>query len=137
VTAVEPNARRLAAIGNTGGPVVAVNERLQVWAERHTSVYQAIVMNPPFSLPGIASAWIHHLDIAMRLLAVGGRLVAIVPAGFAFRQARNNVRIRSLAQRMGGYETLPPGLVRGHQRQRAGDLDRFSGGRSLTWPTPS
>ena len=46
------------------------------WAQRCTTRYSRIVMNPPFS----GGRWTQHLQMAAGLLADNGRLVAILPA---------------------------------------------------------
>ncbi|MBK8084306.1 MAG: class I SAM-dependent methyltransferase [Devosia sp.] len=54
-----------------------INERF----EGHDTInkYDAIVMNPPFGVGGKTA--IEHLDKALRHLADGGRLVALIPEG--------------------------------------------------------
>lgn len=44
-------------------------------------LYSGIVMNPPYS----KRAWIAHLKKAMHVLAVGGRLVALLPTGALYQ----------------------------------------------------
>ena len=46
------------------------------WAGRTAERFDRVVMNPPFS----EGRWRAHLEAAARLLAAGGRLVAILPA---------------------------------------------------------
>lgn len=47
-----------------------------VWAQNNPNRFDCIVMNPPFA----GKQWREHVDAATRLLATGGRLVAVVPA---------------------------------------------------------
>lgn len=47
--------------------------------------FDVVLMNPPFSVEGDKTAYITHIDHAMKFLNPGGVLVAIVPPGFTFR----------------------------------------------------
>jgi hypothetical protein len=69
--------------------------------------YDAVIMNPPFAVPGDALAYITHLMRAWATLKPGGTLVAIAPAGFMFRETR---AIASLRQQLGNLtmQALPP-----------------------------
>lgn len=54
--------------------------------------FDRVVMNPPFA----RQQDIEHVTAAFRLLAPGGRLIAVMSAGVAFRQDRKAVAFREL-----------------------------------------
>ncbi|OXM47517.1 SAM-dependent methyltransferase [Amycolatopsis alba DSM 44262] len=64
-------------------------------------------MNPPYSTSENRTLWIDRLHIAWRLLAPGGRLVAILPNGLTFRQDRRHRELRELVKSQGDYRDLP------------------------------
>lgn len=109
ITALEPHIGRAQAI--QGADEVRI-EKFEDWAsDGHDDTLEGIVMNPPFTLPGEPLAYIDHLDIALDHLAEtgGGDLIAIVPAGFEFR---DDARVRAMRHRVedmgGGVTALPP-----------------------------
>ncbi|MBX3579892.1 MAG: DUF853 family protein [Rhizobiaceae bacterium] len=66
--------------------------------------FDRIIMNPPFS----RGDDIRHVTHALRFLAEGGRLVAIMSAGVMFRQERAATEFRALVENRGGtIEPLP------------------------------
>jgi predicted RNA methylase len=67
--------------------------------------FDRIVMNPPFS----RRQDVEHIAFAWRLLAPGGRLVAIAAAGITFREDRKTTELRSLIAEHGRCEALPDG----------------------------
>jgi predicted RNA methylase len=68
--------------------------------------YARIVMNPPFA----ARADVRHVMHALRFLAPGGRLVAVMSAGVTFRTDRLTNEFRDEIERRGGeIEKLPEG----------------------------
>ncbi len=71
--------------------------------------YDAILMNPPFSLEGDALAYISHILHAYELLKDGGLLIAIAPLGFTFRSDRKSRAFLSLVEKWGHWEKLPDG----------------------------
>ena len=71
------------------------------------SRYDVIVMNPPFALNDDPLAYITHIEHAWSLLSPGGLLLAIAPAGFAFRQDKRIVQLRTLVEQYGSFEELP------------------------------
>jgi hypothetical protein len=109
VTAIEPNAERAALIEEHPqvDPVLGTLEAFAASTARPR--FDAVVMNPPFALPHDNTAWITHLTLAWNLLADGGRLVAIVPAGFLFRKDRKHTAMRELITGHGGHMELPDG----------------------------
>ncbi len=74
--------------------------------------YDAIVMNPPFSLEGDPLAYITHIEHAWSLLNPGGVLVAIAPSGVTFRQDRRVKAFRELAERNGNWQDLEAGAFK-------------------------
>lgn len=76
------------------------------------AVYDAIVMNPPFSLPGDKQAWLTHLLHAWSLLKDGGRLVCIAPAGARFRSDARLEAARDLILQYGGIDDIPAGTFK-------------------------
>lgn len=70
--------------------------------------WNRILMNPPFS----RGRDVEHITHAHRLLAPGGRLVAIVSAGVNFRQERRYRDFRDLVAAQGYIEPLPAGTFK-------------------------
>ncbi|MEV0766126.1 class I SAM-dependent methyltransferase [Nocardia sp. NPDC050435] len=108
VTAVEPDPERAAAIG-TDPRVTVVVSTFEQFASTAPPQFAAVVMNPPFALPGRPTVWIDHLHIAWSLLGEGGRLLAIAPGGYTFRSDRRHQAVRALITRHGGHTDLPSG----------------------------
>lgn len=106
VVAVEPNATRAQSIP-TGDGVSVVVSTLEEYAAGAPGPFDAVVMNPPFSVPGNRTIWVDHVLAAWSLMAPGGHLVAIVPAGFAHRTDRKHRQARELIDAHGGTEDLP------------------------------
>ena len=68
--------------------------------------FDRIVMNPPFD----GQRDVDHVTHALQFLAPGGRLVAIMSAGAAFRQDAKAQAFRALVDRYKGeFQDLPPG----------------------------
>lgn len=66
--------------------------------------YDRVVMNPPFA----NRADVRHVLHALRFLAPGGRLVAVMSAGVTFRSDRLTIDFREeIERRHGGIEKLP------------------------------
>jgi hypothetical protein len=107
VTAVEPNAVRAKAIGVDPRVTVITTTLEQFAAAAPSQRWTAAVMNPPFALPGKPTIWIDHVRTVWNMLADGGQLLAIVPAGFVFRRDRKHTAIRQLILTYGGYQELP------------------------------
>lgn len=63
-----------------------------------TTLYNRVVMNPPFS----RQRDIDHVSHALKVLAPGGRLVAIMSAGVEFRQNAKTVGFRKVVEAFGG-----------------------------------
>ncbi len=111
VVAVEPNAERAEHAKVDSGQVTVQVGRFEDVASRHAATqarpFDAVVMNPPFALPGAPTAWIDHVDLAWSMTRPGGRVTAIVPAGFTYRQDRRHTRIRTQVEQHGGWRELP------------------------------
>ena len=71
-------------------------------------VYDRILANPPFRLPGAPRAYQGHIRHAWDLLAEGGVLVSVAPAGVLHAQRQDRDFHRWLADR-GRMEELPDG----------------------------
>ncbi len=73
------------------------------------AIYDRVVMNPPFA----KQADIKHVLHALRFLKPGGKLVAVMSAGVAFRDNALTREFRELVQKAGGYmEALPEGAFK-------------------------
>lgn len=114
VTAVEPNTSRLERVALSPS-VRPVNSTFEQFASQTQQRFDAVVMNPPFAVPGGPSIWIDHVRMAFDLLRPGGRLTAIVPSGLVFRQDRKHKAIRAMVEENGGFSVL------------AGDAFKISG----------
>lgn len=71
--------------------------------------YDLVVMNPPFTAPGDALAYVAHIERAYRMLRHNGVLVAVVPLGFVQRQDRRVSEFRARVDAVGGWDRLPDG----------------------------
>lgn len=56
--------------------------------------YDAVIMNPPFSLEGDKTAYITHVLRAWELLKPGGKLAAIVPPGWTYGSVKKVAAFR-------------------------------------------
>jgi len=106
IDAVEPNAKRLNSV------IEKVLFRHEMTFEDFFAIsdgteYEAVVMNPPFAVPGKPTLWIDHVRLAFDLLADGGRLTSIAPSGILFRKDRKHVEMRELIDAHGGVKELP------------------------------
>lgn len=68
--------------------------------------YDAILMNPPFSLEEDKMAYVTHIMHAWSLLAPGGHLAAIAPGGVTFSQDKRVKALSALIEAHGQYEEL-------------------------------
>lgn len=113
VTCVELHAGRAATLRGAGfetieGDFLSMDTR-SIGAELlpFPRLFDRVVMNPPFS-PGRAD--LLHVEHALRFLARGGRLVAVMAAGVTFRQDAQTQRFQRMVTDMGGrIEALPAG----------------------------
>lgn len=106
VVAVEPNLSRLSKVEDLHR-VRRVHGAFEDFAAQTGGRFDAVVMNPPFAVPGQPSIWIDHVRLAFDLLAPNGRLAAIVPSGLMHRQDRRHREMREFVETHGGYEQLP------------------------------
>jgi hypothetical protein len=112
VVAVEPNTERAALIGEHGDRLTVVGSTFEAYAAGAAAggeLFDAVVMNPPFAVPGRPKLWIDHVMLAWNLLEPGGRLVAVVPSGFADNGSRQVTDLRALVKEFGGWNRLPQG----------------------------
>ncbi len=104
IVALEPNVERANLILGEAPQVCVEPITLETYAgtfpglRNYRKPFDAVVMNPPFSVPGNSTIWIDHIEIAWRLLKEGGRLTSIVPAGYRFRDDTKHRRIRNLVE---------------------------------------
>ncbi len=64
--------------------------------------YDAIVMNPPFAVPGDKMAWLTHVEKALEILVPGGVLIAILPDGAMWRTTARHQALRARIEGLGG-----------------------------------
>mgnify|MGYP000856803801 CR=1 FL=1 len=107
VLCVEPDPTRAEALRGKGfGNVHQC--RFEEFAAAHDGAQSAaVLMNPPFTLPGRPVAWAEHVLLAFPMVAPGGRLVAVVPRSVESRRHTVIDRVRDLADRHGSLESLP------------------------------
>jgi phospholipid N-methyltransferase len=119
ITAVEALPANVAAYRASHLPGVRQADFLTLTA-RELGTFDRVVMNPPFS----ARADIHHVRHAFGFLRPGGRLVAIMSAGVAFRQDRVALEFRALVAsgKSGRIEPNPEGAF----------LESGTGARTVT-----
>ena len=105
ITAVEINEQLARVLATAGEVTVIAGDFLAKTSEDLGGPFDRIVMNPPFT----HGADIQHVQHALRMLAPGGRLVAVVADG-----PRQHERLRPLIEEMGGtWEPLPEGTFEG------------------------
>lgn len=68
-------------------------------------LFDRVLMNPPF----VKRSELAHVVLALRHLKIGGRLVAIMPTGIAFRTDKATTMLRELIESRGYIEPLPEG----------------------------
>jgi len=73
---------------------------------RPTRHYDAILMNPPFSLDDDKMAYVTHIMHAWSLVTPGGLLVAIAPGGVLFSQDKRVKALSALIDAYGSTEEL-------------------------------
>ncbi len=106
LVAIEPNRER--ALSIVRHPSITVHiDTFERYVETRPAPFNSIIMNPPYSTSESPTLWIDHMHLAWRLLAPGGRLVAILPNGVTFRQDRRHREIRELLDSQGDYSELP------------------------------
>ncbi|GIM98041.1 methyltransferase [Paractinoplanes toevensis] len=131
VTAVEPHPVRAQACADrnaeAGADVhVTTFEQYAAGAAREGTWFDAVVMNPPFAVAGQADIWLEHLRAAWHLLRPGGRLVAVVPEGFAFRSSGIQADARAFVEHHGTHRPLPAGAFAAAGVQVAARMARMT-----------
>jgi 16S rRNA G966 N2-methylase RsmD len=98
---------------NLGRVGIAVADFL-VWAAdvAFGRRFDRVLMNPPFTAPGLPSAYVQHVFAAWRLVAPGGQLIAVVPSAVTFRGDSTVKPLRELAETHGEIVDLPEGAFR-------------------------
>jgi 16S rRNA G1207 methylase RsmC len=104
VVAVEPNPIRSAVcaalhasapdVPEPGGAVLVQQstfEQYAAGAAAEGTVFDAVVMNPPFAVSDDPHVWLEHLRLAWHLMRPGGWLVSVVPAGRGARSAPRRI----------------------------------------------
>lgn len=104
VTAVELDAGRHRTLTSRYGDLLAENVCGDFLRWDTDQRFDRVVMNPPFA----RGQDVEHVTYAFRLLAPGGRLVAVMSAGVAFREDRKTVAFRELVREAGGTITENP-----------------------------
>jgi len=69
-------------------------------------VYDAVVMNPPFSTEADRLAYVAHVLHAMLRVRPGGVVLAVAPGGLAFRKDRRIADLRSAVEESGTWFPL-------------------------------
>ncbi|MFF5230245.1 hypothetical protein [Dactylosporangium sp. NPDC000521] len=116
IVAVEPNQARADRIRDIGARVevhVGTFEQYAATAIRARTLFDGIVMNPPFALPTDPEPWVEHLRLAWHLLRPGSRLVAVAPAGLAYRGSDSHRAVRQFVEHHGSHASLPPDAFAG------------------------
>jgi hypothetical protein len=75
-------------------------------------IYDAVLMNPPFSVEKDKAAWLTHLMHAWSLLKNGGKLVCIAPANITFGDNSKLNTARDLILQYGGIDDIPAGAFK-------------------------
>jgi predicted RNA methylase len=109
VEAFEIDARRLHTLKESGCMLNGGVHLQDFLATKTKPVFDRVLMNPPFA----GQADIKHVTHAMEFLKPGGRLVAIMSNGVAFRTNKATLEFRDLMERHGGEITpLPEGAFK-------------------------
>jgi hypothetical protein len=117
ITAVEPDPVRRTYLRRNGPVGMHVwDGTLEDYAEFAGPAgirFDAVVMNPPFTLPGQRYAWAQHLALAWDRLLPGGQLRAIVPPSLGYGRQRPIAATRALIEEVGGtFRQAPVGAFR-------------------------
>lgn len=120
IDAVEPDNGRRIVLRTSGGAGLHVwdstfEDYVEAWrVVKDPVLFDAVVMNPPFTLPSRRYAWAEHLALAWDLLRPGGQLRAIVPASLGFGRQRPIAAARALIGAAGGsFRPAPDAAFRG------------------------
>lgn len=112
IDAVEPNVERMSPLKGVEGVRAhpCPFEQYAYWGS--TRRYDAVVMNPPFAVPGSPTLWIDHIELAYGMLSEGACLTSIAPAGILFRTDRKHTGMRELIEAHGGVVELDNGAFK-------------------------
>lgn len=105
IDAIEVDVHRAASID--GASEVFAMPFADFHAVTAPGMYDAVVMNPPFTEPGNATAWLDHITLAWSLVRPGGRLRAVAPASFEQRQTGPIAALRARVEDCGSWRRLP------------------------------
>jgi hypothetical protein len=109
--AVEPDPDRAAKLRAMPQTFPVHECTLEEFAQRFGSGllkgYDLIVMNPPYSAKGKRALWLDHVRLAWKLLAEGGRLVAILPRPAQWLDDPNVIAVLDLVGADAEREELP------------------------------
>lgn len=106
VTAVEIQPGHATHLREAGGLQRVLCEDFLALDPAGLGLFDRVLMNPPFD----GGRDVDHVTHALRFLAPGGRLVAIMAAGVEFREDRKTTDFRALVERFGGtFQDLPAG----------------------------
>ncbi len=109
VDAVEADATNCKTLRQIAGDVTVCNETFETYHDVDASMFDAVVMNPPFR----DNLDIRHIRLAWDMLRPGGRLVAICSEGPFFRQDSAAIEFRAWLDEIAAEtEKLPPGTFR-------------------------
>jgi predicted RNA methylase len=71
-------------------------------------LYDLVVMNPPFSVEGDATAYITHINHAWGMLRDNGLLFAIIPPGWTYRKTKKDTTFRDFVSEYGHATWILP-----------------------------
>lgn len=113
VTTIEPHPERVAVLERiaaiTGRVTVHAGTFEEFYATNPQARFEAVIMNPPFSVPGYKDLWMRHVKMAHALTLPGGRVTAIVPGSYG-NQGRKFAEFHAWAEEQRAYfEELPAG----------------------------
>jgi hypothetical protein len=112
ITAVEPDHTRRTVLRMNGAEwwLHIWDGTFEDYADVASLRFDAVVMNPPFTLPGRRYAWAEHLVLAWDRLKPGGQLRAIAPTSLECGRQRPIAAARNLITRAGGtWRKTAPG----------------------------
>lgn len=98
VTAVELDARHIDGLRSITGIGRVIQDDFLAQDPAVIGRFDRVVMNPPFC----DGRDVDHVRHALRFVAPGGRLVAIMSAGIAFKDDADHVALRSVIEAAGG-----------------------------------
>jgi predicted RNA methylase len=110
LVALEPNSERAHTMGaNVGRRAAIMGSTVEAYLtalDDRQPHFDAVIMNPPYALPGRARAWAEHVLQLWNhngVLQPGGVLVAVVPNSITSGRDRTTAAVRGLVETHGGY----------------------------------